>query len=532
MSRIGRIIMAGFDSWRGTFCGMMLALGLLSGPAHSQTAVTRELGDGASVTVTLSPDSPERRLSIDLPPFARWSPSGFEAPIDIRIAANYLAFIDRWRLTFYRTGDTKRLRPLRSFEGAGIELPARMAWDGRIDSGPRLRPGETIEAELVVRDLAGNIDRSPPQSLLLARYLMPREQSNYDKERAVRSSSFSNGASPLETGIPVTGYVLDFSAKDWTNEALAGVSGMAIDIDKKRGEARQILPPGRYSFLLQRIQRIEGASPAITPVASLALDLPPISSKQVPVKGTGTLERLPLVSSGPEVEGASFDGAVAGNAALSLMPVEDDGLARMLLAAVDPEKPVHLYRDARKRRVVLASQDQDGALWAGPNAPRRPVEAPEMVEQIDIQARFPARSLDELVLPNTDIIPGSLRIDITMDNVPLRGLAPGRDYFTEFAEGRVKLTSHAVQEIAPALETAENFGREAVLRVSYSILRVPAQSGHSRPTSRLDIADSGASLLRHNAQAAGVVEEVLTGEPVPKGRGMVAWIGSLWDRLF
>jgi len=182
-----------------------------------------------------------------------------------------------------RSKSTSRWRrPAAAFD-AGV------VWEGDVETGPPLRPGETIVALLRVRDVAGNIDEAQPQTMLVSRYLMPAQKRKYKKITQSRRASVAAGDPPAKQTIPVSGHMLDVWVDGGEDTTTMHLAGLAMD---NAGQAAwrlsQILPAGSYGLKAQTERPIIGGVRLVS-VGRFDVTVPLGEGLLATVKGTGAL---------------------------------------------------------------------------------------------------------------------------------------------------------------------------------------------------------------------------------------------------
>jgi len=128
------------------------------------------------------------------------------------------------------------------------------------------------------------------------------------------------------------------------------------------------------------------------------------------------------------------------------MTNRDGGEDRLALALIDAAAPVTLAVDGRKRMALLTAHDDAQLAW--PREVRtRPLGDPS---QRRVRVALAIEGKRALVLPHTDIMPGTLYLASDGGRMPLE---PVRDYAVNEAEGRVLLTPSASAWLARDAET-------------------------------------------------------------------------------
>jgi len=384
------------------------------------------LKSGASVSWTLADYTVTPALGIALPATISWTESGLDLPIKIDLSTNYAAYIEQWEMSLYRESDTRRRHPIRQWRRPAAAFDAGVIWNGEVEAGPPLRPGETIVALLRVRDVAGNIDEAKPQSMLVSRYLMPAQKRDYDRISRARRASVAAGDAPEIQTIPVQGRLLDVWGQAKPGSSQLYLSGLAMDdVGNGAWQLAQILPNGSYSLKVQTERPIFNGVRLVSE-GEIAIDVPSSEDLFATVKGTGNLPRKPLSQ---RIAGMKADGEISGNDAVRMtLWSKGDPKGRFALAIADPETPVGLYRDDRNRSVAKFRAVPRTIPWGGKQEPR------ESSEPIKMRAQYPVGENTVLVLPHTDIVSQRFFVSLRADAAPTY-LKEGVHYQLERMQG-------------------------------------------------------------------------------------------------
>jgi hypothetical protein len=445
-----------------------------------------QLEDGAAASWSLFETGARPALGIAIPATVSWTASALDGPVKIDLSTNYAAFIERWELALYRESDSNRRYPLKVWRGAAAEFDAGVSWDGTVETGPPLRPGETVIALLRVRDLAGNIDEAQPQTMLVSRYLMPAQIRKYSAISRERRASVAAGDSPAKQTIPVEGRLLDVRVDGDANAPPMYVAGLAMD-DEGLGSwhLSQILPAGNYTLKVQTERPIIGGTRLVS-IGRIAVSVPQGEDRFATVKGTGDLERRKLSLA---ADGMSRDGAIAGRDAVRLTlwrPEDASGLYTIAIA--DPDSPAGLYKDNRSRSVVRVRPALREIPWGAKREPRKPSKPVKM------RAQFPARGDERLFLPHTDISTLKFFLSVRSAAAPPSYLRKFAHYDLDPAQGVIFLTEAGRAEVDRYREEA---GGEATLEVGYQVRPSIAGLTTLRPEGEIFVMqDNGASVAR------------------------------------
>ena len=445
----------------------------------AQTSGRDVLNNGAVVDWRLEPQGAEDpKLGLVLPSFVQWSRTGFETAIEIDMHSDALAVVDAWEVVFYRQGDTGFERPVRRFRGTARTLDTPLHWDGAVEGSPRLRPGETLVARLGLRDIAGNTDYSEPQEILVARYMMRRERKNVAVVDARRKRGFRTGEAMVHT--PLHGHILTLTLTEWPDGDAPAASGVEFRQEGRAWALRQNVTPGRQDIVIQSLRPILGGVRAI-PVGVVSVEAPAATPYHAGVKGTGRLDKS-AVEAGALTAGAfTPESAVPGEQAISrTLTNREARQERLAFALLPPDRPVILAKDDRMRRAFLSSYQPETAAWPGGASGRAQDRPPADVPARHERITYPVPTGAELFLPHTDIISGSIRVQISDGGAPL---AAFRDYFVNADEGRVLLGETALSRL-------EN-GTASAVTVAYDVpdfqTALPAGASLQNGGSALDI---------------------------------------------
>jgi len=487
--------------------GGLVVLALIAGSVQAEPqSGSARLEDGAALSWSLFDGIPTPALGIALPATISWTRTSLDGPVKIDLSTNYAAFIERWELALYRQSDTNRKHPLRVWRGAAAAFDAGVTWDGAVEAGPPLRPGETVVALLRVRDVAGNIDEAQPQTMLVSRYLMPAQKRQYSKVTRTRRASVAAGNPPAKQTIPVRGYLLDVRVDAEPDEPPMHVAGLAMD-DEGNGDwhLAQILPGGDYTLKVQTERPIIGGTRLVS-VGRIEVDVPMGADRFATVKGTGDLERRSLSLS---AEGLARDGAISGRDAVRLtLWRPDDPAGTYAIAVADPEAPAGLYKDNRSRSVVRVRSAPRTIPWGVKEDPR------DTSKPIKMRARYPVRADAMLFLPHTDISREKFFVSVRSEGAPPSYLLKDTHYDVEPMQGRVFLTDAGQALISRYRSDAGS----ATIDIAYLVRpSIAGMSTHRPEGDGFDLSDNGASLARLYAgtipQSAQQVAGVSAEEP-------------------
>ena len=460
-----------------------LALALFVGSAEAETQSGQvRLENKADLTWLMFESSTTPALGIALPATVGWKARSLDGPVKIDLSTNYAAFIEQWELTLKRESDSDQKHPLRQWRGPAAAFDAGVTWDGSVEAGPPLRPGETVVALLRVRDIAGNVDEAEPQTMLVSRYLMPKQRRDYSAVTRQRRNSVAGGNPPTRQTIPVSGYLLDVRIAGDPDAAPMHIAGLAMD-DEGGGNwhLAQILPAGDYELKVQTERPIIGGTRLVS-IGRLPLTVPRDADRFATVKGTGDLERTP--HSLP-ADGLKRDGAISGRDAVRLtLRKPDDPMGRYALALLDPDKPAALYRDKRKRSILRASPEPRDIPWGSKQDPVLPSKP------IKMRARFPAQGAKRLTLPHTDLNAEKLFVSLRSENEAPLYLTPDEHFAVEHLQGKLFFTAAGRAAIEDFAKTTSD---PASIDVAYYVR--PSIAGFStlRPDGEMFlIADNGA----------------------------------------
>ena len=429
-----------------------------------------KLETGAMLSWSLSDYTPTPALGIAIPATVSWTSSGMSLPVEIDLSTNYAAYIEQWELSLYRESDSKRRHPIRQWRRPAAEFDAGVSWDGTVENGPPLRPGETIVALLRVRDVAGNIDEAQPQTMLISRYLMAAQKRKYARITAERRGSVAAGDSPAKQTIPVTGHTLDVWVDGEPDTPPMHLSGLAMDSTGPGDwHLSQILPGGAYGLKAQTERPIIGGARLVS-VGRFEVLVPSGSDTLAAVKGTGNIDRQPLSY---DVAGLSRDGLISGSQAVRLtLWSREDATGRYALAMADPGQSAGLYRDERNRSIVRFPAARREIPWGGRQDPREPSEPVKM------RARYPAAGDQPVFLPHTDISDEKFFVSLRAPTASPTYMAETKHFELEPLQGIVAFTE-AGKSLIYRYQAAA--GGEAHLDLAYFVRPTLAGMAIHRP---------------------------------------------------
>ena len=482
------------------FAALLLALFAGAVQAAPQGGNVR-LESGASLSWSLSDYTATPALGIAIPATISWTRAGLDLPIKIDLSTNYAAYIERWELSLYRESDSKRKHPIRQWRRPAAAFDAGVVWDGEVEAGPPLRPGETIVALLRVRDVAGNIDEAQPQTMLVSRYLMPAQKRKYAKITNARRVSVAAGDPPAKQTIPVSGHMLEVWVDGDPADPPMHLAGLAMD-DVGSGDWHllQILPPGSYSLKAQTERPILGGVRLVS-VGRFDVSVPVSGDLLATVKGTGNIERGTLAEN---IAGLKRDGKISGRDAVRLtLWSPEDASGRYALALADPDRPAGLYRDNRNRSIVKLPAVQREIPWGGRQDPRAPSKPVKM------RAQYPVSDKPGLYLPHTDISTEKFFISLRAPSAPPTYLLVDKHFEMEPLQGRVLFTE-AGKTLIDRYQSAA--GGNANLDVAYLVRPSLAGMVTQRPEGeRFTFSDNGKSQARYYG---GDISDMTTGKQV------------------
>lgn len=466
-----------FGRWLMRVFAPSLLVCLMVIETRAQTSGRAVLNNGAVVEWRVDEGDVDGWFGFAAPAFAQWRPGGVDKTLTIAMRTNAMAAIDAWEMALYRIGDTRFERPLRRFRGIAPFLDQGLEWDGTVDDGPPLRPGERIMARLSIRDVAGNVAQIEPQEILIARYRMRRERQKLQAIHAERGDALAAGNGAIRARPLLRGPELVMRIMQWPSSDAPSASGAGFTKTGDTWTMRQIMAPGRHDIVIQSIRPILGGVRAI-PVGVVSVETPADAPFSVAVKGTGRLAIMPVGRAVSAPEGLVPEGNVPGKQAISRILTNRDTMQdRLALALLDADRPALLVKDHRDRRAFLSSYRPSSAPWPGGAGGKRRSRSPDAPSMRRVSVRMIAPTGPELFLPHTDVSPDSITLSVMDNTGPLTAF---RDYFPNPSEGRILLG-------APVLSRL-NDGGATGLTVSYT---VPSFAPETLPD--LTVSNGGAS---------------------------------------
>jgi hypothetical protein len=452
------------------FGALALALSVAAVRADAASGSLR-LDSGDELTWSLADQEAQPALGIALPATIAWANRGIDGPVEIDLSTNYAAFIERWELALYRQSDTKRRHPLMRWRGAAAGFDAGVVWDGTVESGPPLRPGEAVVALLRVRDLAGNIDEAQPQTMQVSRYLMPKQKRKFEAVTRDRRAAVASGAPPAIQTIPVNGRVLTVDIGGNRDGPAYALSGLPMDAaGAGRWTLSQVVPSGSYRIAVQSERPILGGTRLVT-VGRIPVEVPRGRDLFVGVKGTGDLQRL---DDAEPVAGLAADGTITGHEAVRLtLWSPDDPMGRLALALADPAKPGTLYRDNRGRSIARIRPSLGDIPWGAKDQPR------EAAEPVKMRARFSAVGATDLYLPHTDIDRQRIFVSYRTTGASPVYLIDGEHFELDPLQGRLFVTGPGRSMVRGLLQ---NSAEPGVIEVAYTVRPSIAGMATRRPS--------------------------------------------------
>jgi len=451
------------------------ALALFVGSAHAETQSGQvRLENRADLTWLMFESITTPALGIAMPATAPWKGRSLDGSVKIDLSTNYAAFIEQWELTLYRESDSHRKHPLRQWRGPAALFDAGVTWDGSVEAGPPLRPGETVVALLRVRDIAGNVDEAKPQTMLVSRYLMPKQRRDYNVITSQRRNSVAAGNPPAKQTIPVSGYLLDVRIAADPYGAPMHIAGLAMD-DEGGGNwhLSQILPAGEYSLKVQTERPILGGTRLIS-VGEFDVSVPSQGDHFATIKDS---DGLPRTKHTLTAWGLSHDGAISGRDAVRLALRESgDAKGRFALAILHPDKAAPLYRDKRKRSVIRVHPTSRNIPWGAKQEPVLPLKP------IKMRAGFSAQDATLLTLPHTDLNAKKLFVSLRSDQGAPSYLTPERHFEIEPLQGKIFFTAEGKGAIRDFVQAV---GKSARVEVAYYVLPSIAGLSTRRPTGEM-----------------------------------------------
>lgn len=475
--RIRRRAAAVFSAWLAA----MLWLATIP-PAQAGPEGVLRLDDGAELHWSLSETADFRpELAFAIPSHVEWKTGGLIEPVQIALHTNYAAFIEQWELSLFRESDARRRYPVAVWSGPGASLASGLEWDGTPQTGPPLRPGETLVAQLRARDTAGNIDETEPQTALITRYLMKVERKRHEAIDKVRRSALHDRA-PAAQAIPISGQLLTVRVTGHESENPLHLSSLALrDEGGGTWSQSQIVPPGVYGLKAQTARPIMGGARLVS-IGKLPLAVHAESDLYVKVRGAGALQRSPHDIA---VEGLRPDGMLKGRDAVRLgLWDEDSSEARFAVAMIDPRRPVLLYKDERGRSVLRIAPPHRDAPWGGTAAGVAP-------KSVEVRIRYPAAAHQRLTLPHTDIDRERFRLSLRGQGGRVSYLSAGTHYTVDPAQGRVRITDAGRGRILSRLSGEKSTMIEATYRIRPSF----AGLAREHPNGRVRVVEGNGDAL-------------------------------------
>lgn len=125
-----------------------------------------DLPGGGVAWAVEDPQPGDPRLSVAGPATVPVRDGRIAGPVRFLAQTNYGAFIDRLEVVVFDGRDEDLVTPLARLPLAADGLPAA-EWDGRLESGRRLLPGDTLRFVLRARGAGGEVDETHAQLLTL-----------------------------------------------------------------------------------------------------------------------------------------------------------------------------------------------------------------------------------------------------------------------------------------------------------------------------------------------------------------------------
>ncbi len=202
------------------------------------------LRDGGVVWATEDPAIIEPRLAVNGPRYVSAADDGrLREAAAFTIYTNYSAFIERWELAIHRASDSDLVVPLQVFSGGRPASVTSVAWDGALQAGTPIRPGDELVYRLRVYDAQGRSDETAVGIIQVGDRLLDDALS----KQAAGTALVYGESNLARQGIPLAGSRVRIHGSDVPRDYGMTLAGEPVLVDENgRFAVENILPVGEH----------------------------------------------------------------------------------------------------------------------------------------------------------------------------------------------------------------------------------------------------------------------------------------------
>lgn len=205
-----------------------------------------------NIWLTQDPLSVERKLNITTAERVAVADDASEIMVRMDIRSNYASYIDSWKVLFYRADDTELTKHVASVTGDQFANESVLEWNGILNDGEIIEPGDEFVYVLQVADAEGNIDETYPASLSVLgpdRHLTDLNDSSV-AQRAAEALKANSKLARAE--IPIRGSRIRIHGRDLGDVQSITINGDAITTDSTGDFATEYLREfGTHQFTVE-----------------------------------------------------------------------------------------------------------------------------------------------------------------------------------------------------------------------------------------------------------------------------------------
>jgi len=211
-------------------------------------------GSGSVWITTLAAGTP--RLDAGAPEVALLDPEAVGNPVRFTLACNYTDFLQRWELRIYRDDDDLLARPVRTLRGETLNPVQTVDWDGSLDTGSLVRPGDGFLYVLRVYDAQGRFDETAPRAIRFAEKTgeTPRQATLHTLHGPVQGGEILGNGNLARRAIPLHASRVRIHGEGVGPRVRIAVDGAPVPVDAQgRFAVERLVPGGTHEFRVEAI---------------------------------------------------------------------------------------------------------------------------------------------------------------------------------------------------------------------------------------------------------------------------------------
>jgi len=202
-----------------------------------------------AIWLTHDPLSVERKLNITSAASVSVTQGAPVQPVRLNIYTNYSSYLDKWEVLIYRAEDADRKNLVASVTGDQMVQESILEWNGVLNDGSTIAPGDEYSYVLRVTDAKGNIDETYPSGLSVLgpeRYL-PDESA--DPLSLTAAEQLKQSSSLAREEIPIRGSRVRIYGRELGDVNSVRINGEAVTLDQNNEFAVEYLMNfGQHDF--------------------------------------------------------------------------------------------------------------------------------------------------------------------------------------------------------------------------------------------------------------------------------------------